>query len=49
MKNKKLYQDLKDYKRNNPHEVRGYPASFGWGWTPYKSYRAIMEEVEGNF
>jgi len=49
MKNKKLYQDLKDYKSNNPHEVRGYPASFGWGWTPHKSYRAVIEEVEGNF
>ena len=49
MKNKDLYQDLKDYRSNNPKESYGYPSSFGWGWTPHNSYRAIMEEVKGKF
>ena len=49
MKNKDLYQDLKDYRANNPGEMKGYPAECMYGWTPHKTYRSVMEEVKGNF
>lgn len=49
MKNKNLYQDLIDYKANNPTEGHGYAGTFTYGWTPHKSYKAVMEEVKGNF
>jgi len=60
MKNKKLYQDLKDYRLNNHQEDlsavnkltkdTGYPSlSFTWGETPYKTYRSVIQEVDNHF
>lgn len=49
MKNKDLYQELQDYKSNNPNERKGYGSEYTWGWTPYKSYRSVIEEVNGTF